>query len=268
MRNLSLIKIVSVFLLGSLCMIQPFASAQAGEAVAYNDGATALEGYWSPSACKTGKTAPLVLIAHQWKGLGDNEKMRADMLSAKCYNAFALDMYGKGIRPQSTEDATKESNIYKNDPTLARQRITAALNYAKGLEGVDATKIAVIGYCFGGAMALELARSGADIKGAITFHGALATKAPVTKPGVIKAAIQVHHGAEDPFVKQEEVSKFMDEMRASNTDWSITQYAHAVHAFTQKDAGNDPSKGLAYNEIADKRSWQSSLNFLSEIFGQ
>ncbi len=242
------------------------AAAQAGETVAYKDGDVDLEGYWAPSTCKEGAPAPVVLVVHQWKGLGSYEKGRADMLAGECYNAFAVDMYGKGIRPVNNDDAGKEATKYKSDSALARKRITAALDYAKTRPGIDASKIAVIGYCFGGTMALELARSGADIDGAVSFHGALATPAPVKEPGVIKASVQVHHGADDPMVPPEEVRGFLDEMNAANADWMVTKYAHAVHSFTEKEAGDDPSKGVAYNEKADKRSWSATLDFLKEIF--
>jgi dienelactone hydrolase len=237
----------------------------AGETVAYKDGETELEGYWVPSTCKNEGPAPTVLVIHQWKGLTDNEKMRADLLSQQCYNAFAVDMYGKGIHPADNDAAGKEAGIYKNDSALARRRITAALDYVRGREDVKKDKIAAIGYCFGGTMALELARSGADVSGVVSFHGGLGTEAPATE-GAIKTPIQVHHGAVDPFITPEEFDSFVKEMNTSGADYTLTQYAHAVHSFTQKEAGDDPSKGAAYNEKADKRSWDSTLSFLKESF--
>jgi dienelactone hydrolase len=251
-------------LLAAAFILTPFA-ALAGETVEYKDGDTVLEGYWAPA--KDEKNAPVVLVIHQWHGLGAYEKGRADMLADMGYNALAVDMYGKGIRPVSNEDSGKEATKYKSDSALARKRITAALDYAKSRPGVDASRIAAMGYCFGGTMALELARSGADIDGAISFHGALATPTPVKEPGIIKAAVQVHHGAADPMVPPEEVRGFLDEMNAADADWMVTKYAHAVHSFTEKEAGNDPSKGVAYNEKADKRSWSATEDFLEEIFG-
>lgn len=257
-----------LLLLGVLMSLLPLLNAHAGETVSYKDGTTELEGYYVPSTCKSPAAAPVVLVIHQWMGLTDNEKMRADMLAHACYNAFAVDMYGKGIRPKNTDEAGTLATLYKNDPALGRRRITAALDFVRnGIAANSKHKIAVIGYCFGGTMALELARSGADIKGAISFHGGLSTPAPVTQPGIIKAAIQVHHGADDPLVPSKEVEAFTKEMNSANADWSLTQYAHAVHAFTQREAGNDPSSGVAYNEKADRRSWQAALGFLKEIFG-
>lgn len=243
----------------------PAMAAQAGEPVLYHDGDTELEGYWAKAECGAAN-APTVLVIHQWKGLTDNEKMRADMLAKQCYNAFAVDMYGKGIRPTNNEDAGKLATIYKSDSALARRRITAALDFARKQPGVDTAKVAAIGYCFGGTMALELARSGADIKGVVSFHGGLGTPAPLTEPGVIKASVQVHHGAADPMVLPAEVKAFENEMNTANADWALTSYAHAVHSFTQKESGDDPSKGVAYNEKADIRSWAAASAFLKEMF--
>ncbi|MCB9990963.1 MAG: dienelactone hydrolase family protein [Rhodospirillales bacterium] len=242
------------------------APAIAGENVTYQDGDTVLEGYWAPSSCAETVPSQIVMIVHQWKGLGDYEKGRADQLAGLCYDAFAIDMYGKDIRPETREDAARQSSLYKDDPDLARNRLKAALSFARQKAGKETAPVAVMGYCFGGTMALELARSGADIKGAISFHGGLSTKKPVTEPGIITASVQVHHGAADPYVPQADVDTFMQEMDAANADWILTQYAGAVHAFTEKEAGDDPSTGVAYNEKADKRSWDATIGFLEEIF--
>lgn len=252
---------LAVLLIG-LAAITP---AKAGETVIYKDGDTVLEGYLART---DKKDAPVVLVVHQWKGLGAYEKGRANMLAKEGYNALAIDMYGQGIRPANTEEAGKLAGTYKNDPDLARKRIAAALDFARKLEGVDAKRIAVFGYCFGGTMALELARSGADLAGVVSFHGALATKAPASVEGAIRPSILVLHGAADPHVKPEEVKAFTDEMNTAKADWVFTEYAYAVHSFTEKEAGDDPSKGAAYNEKADKRSWNAALDFLKEVFGR
>jgi dienelactone hydrolase len=236
-----------------------------GHDITYKDGETELEGFWIDAASAGGKAVPTILIVHQWMGLTDYEKGRARQLASLGYNAFAVDMYGKGIRPSNTDAAGKEAGKYKNNPALARKRITAALDFARAQKGVDPQRIVVIGYCFGGAMALELARSGADIRGVVSFHGDLATKSPAEK-NAIRAKIAVHHGADDPHVTQQAVQKFIAEMKAANADWTLTQYAHAVHAFTQKDTGNDPSKGVAYNAEADAQSWAAFLAFLKDVF--
>lgn len=241
--------------------------ALAGETLVYQDDAVILEGYLA-RAEGVSSDAPVVLIVHQWKGPGAYERSRADLLAAQGYHAFVIDMYGQGIRPQAPADSGAEAGKYKNDPALARQRLNAALDFIKTQPGIDSTKIAIIGYCFGGTMALELARSGADLRAAISFHGGLASKEPVREPGIIKAAIQIHHGAIDPHVPEEEVRGFTGEMTAAKADWVLTMYGDAVHSFTEKAAGNDPSKGSAYHEKADLRSWAASLDFLKEAFAQ
>jgi dienelactone hydrolase len=260
---------LSLFLMTSL-PARANDTAFKGRDVSYHDGGAALQGYWADAQNLPGrdhKPAPLVMIVHQWRGLGSYEKGRADQLAALGYNAFAVDMYGKGVRPADDKAAGAEAGKYKNDPALARRRITAALDFARAQPGIDPGRIVVIGYCFGGAMALELARSGADIRGVVTFHGDLTTNAPVTKPGIIKARIEVHHGADDPHVTQKAVANFIGEMKTADADWTLTQYAHAVHAFTQKDAGDDPSKGVAYNAEADRESWAALLMFLKDVLG-
>ena len=249
----------------SVILMALTAPALAGETLVYKDGDVTLEGYLARAEGVSGDT-PVVLIVHQWKGPGEYERSRADLLAAQGYHAFVIDMYGQGIRPQTPQAAGAEAGKYKNDPVLARKRLNAALDFIKTQPGIDGSNIAIIGYCFGGTMALELARSGADIAAAISFHGGLASKAPSTAPGVIKAAIQVHHGAADPHVPEAEIRAFTEEMTQAGADWSLTMYGGAVHSFTEKEAGNDPSKGAAYNEKADLRSWAAALNFLNEAF--
>lgn len=259
-KNLSLPAIV---LLLTLVSISPALALQ-GEEIFYKQGEEEFNGYWSQSKCEGADNAPLILIVHQWKGITDHEREVAEKLSSECYDAFVVDMYGRDIRPQTNQDAAAQSSKYKSDPALARSRMKNALNIAKEKSG--AGEAAIIGYCFGGTMALEFARSGEDIAGAVSFHGGLSSQAPAAEKGAIKAGILVHHGDADPHVKPEEVSGFFEEMRSAGADWYFARYADAVHAFTQKSAGDDPSKGAAYNEKADKRSWQSTLDFFEDIF--
>jgi len=242
-----------------LCLIAT--PAMAGEPFLYKDGNVQLEGYFARTE-KAG--APVVLIVHQWKGLGAYEKRRADMLAAEGYNAFAIDMYGQGIRPQTPEEAGKQAGIYKNDPALARQRVHAAIAQIQSMSSVG-PEIAIIGYCFGGTMALEAARAGEPLAAAISFHGGLGTKAPAAE-NAIKAPLLVHHGADDPHVPPAEVVAFEQEMTAAHARLTFYAYPGAVHSFTEKEAGNDPTKGAAYNEDADVLSWQRSLSFLEKAF--
>lgn len=245
----------------------PLAPAHAQIApVTYMDGETELAGFWVNSSCEAKDNTPLVLVIHQWKGISDHEKETAEKLGKLCNNVLVVDMYGKGIRPDTNEAAGAEATKYKSDASLAHSRLKAALDFAQSK--APSTQVAVMGYCFGGTMALEAARMGADIDGAISFHGGLSTPAPVTEKGVIKASIQVHHGDIDPMVPDTEVAAFQQEMRDAGADLMFTRYSGAVHAFTHKDAGDDISSGVAYNEKADQRSWEATVDFLDEKFGE
>lgn len=237
--------------------------AYAGEKHSYQDGDTALEGYYEPSKCKTAKGT--FLIIHQWMGLTENEKMRARLLSENCFNAFAVDMYGASIRPKNKKEASAQSRLYKTNNSLARSRLFAALNEVQKFPNVDAEKIGVMGYCFGGTMALDFARAGADLKTAISFHGGLRAPTPANAQ-TLKAEIIVHHGGDDPFVKPKELAGFQQEMAAAKARLSFYQYPNAVHAFTQKEAGSDVSSGAAYNAAADKKSWERTLHYLNTTF--
>lgn len=232
--------------------------------VDYRDGATTLQGYVAYDDAFKGKR-PGVLIAHQWMGLSDYEKRRARMLAGMGYVAFALDIYGKGVRPNSREEAGAQAGEYRADRPLLRQRARAAVLELRKNPLVDGNRLAMIGYCFGGGTALELARSGANLKGFVSFHGNLDTPDPSLAKN-IKGKILVLHGAIDPNVKPEAVIAFRDEMEAAKVDYQFIAYSGAVHAFTQREAGNDISKGAAYNAKADRRSWQAMKDFFAEIF--
>jgi len=173
-------------------------------------------------------------------------------------------MYGKGVRPKNHEEAAKAMGAVKGDRKLMRERMQAAVDRLKTHPMYDGTNFSAIGYCFGGSSVLELARSGAPMKAGITFHGALDNPNPQDAKN-IKAHIQVHHGAKDGFVTPDVVAQFEKEMNEANVDYELNIYSGAVHSFTVKDAGNDPSKGMAYNDTADRRSWESMKLFLNEI---
>ncbi len=208
---------------------------------------------------------PGVLIIHQWMGLGDYEKKRAEMLAKLGYNAFALDIYGKGIRPANPGEAAKLAGKFKADRALLRARAHAGLAVLKKNPLTDPERIAAIGYCFGGTAVIELARSGADIAGVVSFHGGLDSPNPAEGRN-IKCKVLACHGADDPFVPAKDVAAFQDEMRKSGVDWQMIYYGGAVHGFTDPSAGNDNSKGMAYNEKADHRSWAAMQAFFGEIF--
>ena len=232
--------------------------------VEYKQGDATLEGYLVYDDAITG-ARPGVLVVHQWLGLTDYEKHRAEQLASLGYVAFCADIYGKGVRPQNTTDAGTEATKYKSDRTLLRARVNAALDVLKKNKLVDTKRVAAIGYCFGGTTVLELARSGADIAGVVSFHGGLDSPTPADGKN-IKCKVLACHGADDPFEKPEDLAAFEKELRDAKVDWRLIKYGGAVHSFTQPMAGNDNSKGAAYNEKADKRSWQDMKDFFAEIF--
>ena len=236
------------------------------EVVTYQHGDVVLEGYVAYDGASTSQR-PGVLVVHEWKGLGDYAKRRAEQLAQLGYVAFAVDMYGKEVRAKSHEEAAALAGIYKSDRALMRGRIRAALDVLKQRPLVDPQRLAAIGYCFGGTTVLELARSGADVAGVVSFHGALDTPHP-EDAARITGKVLVLHGANDPFVTQEQVRAFEVEMQRAGVDYRLIQYEGAVHSFTVPEAGSDPSKGMAYNEDADRRSWEAMQAFFNEIFAQ
>ena len=232
--------------------------------VEYKQGDTTLEGFVAYDDAIQGKR-PGVLIVHQWLGLTDYEKHRAEMLAQLGYVAFCADIYGKGVRPQTAQEAGALAGKYKNDRQLLRARVNAGLDALRRQPLVDSKRVAAIGYCFGGTTVLELARSGADVAGVVSFHGGLDSPTPADGKN-IKGKVLVCHGADDPFSSPQNIAAFEDEMRKGGVDWQLIKYGGAVHSFTQPMAGDDNSKGAAYNEKADKRSWEAMKQFLAEIF--
>ena len=232
----------------------------------YKSNGMEMQGYIAYDCAAKGKR-PAVIIVHEWNGLGDYVKGRAKQVAELGYVAFCADIYGKGVRASSMEESAKLAGTYRSDPKLMRERITAALDEIRKHKLVDTENIAVMGYCFGGGVALELARSGADIKGVVSLHGTINNLEPaITR--TIKAKVLVLHGVDDKGVTPDIVMAFQNEMRNINADWQFITYGGAVHGFTNPANGYDPGKGVAYNEKADMRSWKAMKSFLKEIFGK
>jgi dienelactone hydrolase len=234
-----------------------------GQPLSYADGPTKLSGYMTLPAGAKGKVAGVVVI-HQWMGLTDHERKVSDDLAKLGYAALAADIYGEGVRPANTDEAGKLAGSFKGERALYRRRIAAAIETLQAQKGVDGSRIAVIGFCFGGTGAIEAARGGLPVKAVVSFHGGLDVPAGFL-PGPIGAKVLVCHGADDPWVPAKDVAAFQDEMRQAKADYVFVAYANAVHAFTQKEAGNDNSKGAAYNETAHRRSWQHLKDFFREV---
>jgi dienelactone hydrolase len=231
--------------------------------VDYHLDGTALQGYLAVDSSSTDRR-PGVLVIHDWLGVGDYVQVRSQMLARLGYVALAADIYGANVRPTGQE-ASRVAGRFYGDPALARARATAGLEQLRAHPLVDDDRIAVIGYCFGGYVALELARSGADVAGTVTFHGALSTATPRDAAN-IRAKLLILTGAADPVVPDEQILEFENALRAApGVDWQLVRYSGAMHAFTQPEA-NAPDHGAAYQAAADRRSWAAMRGFFDEIF--
>lgn len=260
MRFPSLFLIVALFV-----PLTPAHAALKTEVVEYKQDGTVLEGYLAWDTSFPGPR-PGVLIVPDWMGVGPYVKSRAEQLAKMGYVAFAADVFGKGVRPRDAKAASKLAAEYKaGDRRLFRARVRAGLDRLLKEKRVDSRKAAAIGYCFGGTGALELARTGAPLLGTVSFHGGLDTPDPSLAKN-IRGKVLALHGADDPYVPPKDVAAFQDEMRSAKVDWQLHMYGGAVHAFTIPDAGNDPSKGVAYDKKADERSLEAMKDFFAEIF--
>lgn len=230
----------------------------------YKIGETVFEGYIARPAAN-GVNYPAILVVHDWTGNGEFSQAKADYLAKLGYIAFAVDMYGKGLRASNNDDASKLASVLYQKPELFRERILAALADLKAQPGVDAAKIGAIGFCFGGTTVLELARSGADVKGVVSFHGGVKPFSP-TAPDSVKAKIIILHGVRDTFVPPADLAACMTDLNDAHAYYQVVGYANAVHAFTNPKAGDDPSKGMAYNAAADRASFSAMEAFFRSVF--
>ena len=255
-------KTLAVVLAIVLAGISPARAEMKAEVVEYRHGDVVLEGYLAYDDLIRGKR-PGVLVAHEWNGHNQYVRKRAERLARLGYVAFALDMYGKGVRAKDAKEAAALAGIYKGDRTLMRARAAAGLDVLRRRPETDPTRLAAIGYCFGGTTVLELARSGADLVSVVSFHGGLDSPTPGDARN-IKGKVLALHGGDDPFVPANQVEAFQEEMRKGGVDWQFVSYGGAVHSFTNPESGSDNSKGLAYNERADRRSWKAMKTFFAE----
>jgi dienelactone hydrolase len=207
---------------------------------------------------------PLVLVFHDWSGRNEFAGKKAEKLAELGYVGFAIDMFGKGKQGKTNDERSALIKPLMADRSLLRKRVLAALAVAKEIELVNANKIGAIGFCFGGLCALDLARSGVDVAGVVSFHGLLQAPANVKKEK-IQAKILALHGYNDPMCPPEQVLAFQKEMTEMSADWQMNIYGNTMHAFTNPLA-NDPGFGTVYNSLADKRSWMAMKDFFSEIF--
>ena len=232
--------------------------------VQYTQGETPLTGFVAWNAAARGKR-PGVLVVHEWWGHNEHARRAARRLAEAGYVGFALDMFGAGKVTTHPDSAAAFVNGALKDPAVLAARFNAALEQLKQDPHVDPERIAAIGYCFGGAVVLGMARSGADLDAVVSFHGALATMSPAT-PGSVKARVLVLTGAADPMVPPELVTAFSDEMKAAGARFEVVSYPGAKHGFTNPDAGSFGMPALAYDAEADRQSWAAMLRVLAEVF--
>jgi len=234
------------------------------ETISYRLGEVEMKGFASYDA--NFKKRPVILVVHEWWGLNDYAKKRAEQLSKLGYFVFAVDMYGEGKTADNPKDAGAMAMPFYSDPDMANERIWAALEKIKSYPQADLNKVVAIGYCFGGSMVLNAAKSGIDFKGVVSFHGGLAGL-PADK-SKLKSKVLVCHGAADQFVPDEEVARFKREMDSIGADYTFKSYADATHAFTNPDATENGKKfnlPIAYNKKADEDSWKDFMAFLKEL---
>jgi dienelactone hydrolase len=240
---------------------EPSGGIRTGD-VDYEADGVAYRGYLAVPADASGPV-PGVLVVHDWLGVTDATRMRCDMLARLGYAAFAADVYGADVRPSDAEAAGVAGSYYGDQETW-RAHLAAALDRFRQEQAVDTDRLAAIGYCFGGSSALQLARTGADLRAVVSFHGGLST-GPEGEAEQIKAKLLVLNGGADPVVPDEAVKAFEDELRgAPEVDWQLVTYSGAMHAFTVPTA-DAPDHGAQYDERADRRSWTAMKDFFAEV---
>jgi dienelactone hydrolase len=234
-----------------------------GYLLEYHDGETLLEAYVALPATEATRR-PAVIVSHAWAGRAQFECEKADKLAAQGYVGVAIDNYGKGVFGNNNEENAALMTPFLRDRGKLRKRLQAGIAAARSISMVDQDRIAAIGFCFGGLCVLDMARSGADLKGVVSFHGLF--NAPENLPnGKITAKVLALHGHDDPMVPPEKVLALQSELTAAGVDWQVHAYGGTMHAFTNPQA-NAPQNGMAWNPVAEKRAWQSMQNFLAEIF--
>ena len=231
--------------------------------IEYGDGETVLEGRLAWDDDFAGPR-PGILVSHAWSGRSAFEDGKADALARLGYVAFALDLYGKGVRGASPDENAALMKPFIDDRVMLQQRLIRSLDTLRVQPEVDADRVAAIGFCFGGLCVLDIVRSGAELSGVVSFHGLLSSPGN-TRGNLARARVLVLHGWDDPMATPDAVLGLATEMTELGADWQLHAYGNTQHAFTNP-AANDPERGTVYDEVADGRSWQAMTNFLNEIF--
>jgi len=241
-------------------------SKSMGKEISYTDETIEMKGYISHDASKDEKR-PGILVVHEWWGHNDYSRRRADMLADLGYVALAVDMYGDGKQAAHPDDAGKFAGMVMQNMPEAKTRFMAALDELKKHPNVDSDKIAAIGYCFGGSVVLSMANAGMDLDAVAAFHSGVAL--PIMPSEDLKAKVLVCNGADDPFIPEESITAFKSKMNEVNADYKYIAYEGAVHSFTSKEADENAKKfnmPIAYNEEADKASWEELQGLLNSVF--
>jgi dienelactone hydrolase len=267
MTRFPAIIVVAVIIVAALFTSRSFAEIKT-QAIEYKVGDANLQGFLVyDDAIPASQKRPGVIVVHEWWGLNDYPKMRAQMLTKLGYVAFCADMFGKGKTTEDAKQAAAWMGEAMKNPDVVRARAQAAFDILKKQPQVDSTKIAAIGYCFGGGVVLNMARAGSDLAGVVSFHGGLETEHKAQK-GQVKAQILVCHGADDTFESPESIAAFQKEMTDAGVNWQMNVYSGAQHAFTNPDVDKFGLKGARYNKIADQRSWEAMRAFFKDVFGE
>ncbi|MEW6601119.1 MAG: dienelactone hydrolase family protein [Nitrospirota bacterium] len=259
--------IIAASLMIMLCSVLSSCKDVRGEPVEYTSGNVTLKGYLAYDHNIKGKR-PGVLVVHEWWGNNEYARKRATMLADLGYTALAVDMYGDGKQAEHPDDAGKFAMEVSKNIDLKISRFMAAYDYLKKQASVDPTRIAAIGYCFGGSVVLDMARTGMDLKAVVSFHGGLTTNNPA-RPGAVSAKILVCHGGSDTFTTPEQIEAFKNEMFEAKADLKFITYKNAKHSFTNPEADSYAQKfniPVGYNAAADKKSWDDMKKFLKNIF--
>lgn len=263
------VSIITIIFLTMMSIAGTVFAKIVGEEVEYQGGGVTMKGYLAYDDAVKGKR-PGVLVVHEWWGHNEHARNSARKLAELGYTALAVDMYGDGKTAEHPKDAGAFAGEVKKNMDVASARFEAAKKLLSEHKTTDGSRIAAIGYCFGGGIVLEMARRGMDLDAVVSFHGSLGTQSPA-QPGKVKAKMLVCNGEADPFVKPEQITAFKQEMKNANVDFEFKSYPDAKHAFTNPAATENGKKfelPLAYNEAADKQSWEDMKAFLKQAFKQ
>lgn len=258
-RNIWLGLAVLVAAVLSFGIGMPAKAVITGESVVYTIDGQPYEGYFAHNQ-GFGNNQPLVMVVHDWDGLDDYEMRRTQMLAEQGYAAFAVDLYGQGVRPTTTEESQAESGKLYGDRAVMRSRLVAGLAQAQQMPGVDGSRVVAMGYCFGGAAVLEMARAGVDIDGFVSFHGGLTTPEGQDYRQT-QGRVLVLHGSDDPVAPMDDVAQLAEDLNAGGVDFDMEIYGGANHPFTVWTADRP---GASYNAQADRKSWRTLITFLGE----